>query len=147
MLSSLSFRYNYAYPFDSISLVIRSHSHPSFILEPLLLIPLMLSSILRFHCSYPRPTLNIFPPSQLYLATQLPYPQCTYALSFPFLSFSFPSHSMWLYHYIFILALTHHLFILHLMACIVLLSSSIVWVFLLFLWLIARLSLLYDWTV
>src|ERR1700674_2960798 len=69
-----------------------------------------------------------------------------YALSFPFLSFSFPSRSHWLYHYIFILALTHPL--IHLS------SHWLAIVLLLFLhssecssrsyWSIARLSLLYK---
>src|SRR5882762_8508040 len=34
-----------------------------------------------FTASYLVPLLNIFPPSQLYLATQLPYPQCHHMLS------------------------------------------------------------------
>src|SRR5882762_9171552 len=62
------------------------------------------------HCLIPRPTfryLSLSSPIFSYTASLSITPP--YALSFLFLSFSFPSHSYWLYHYIFILAITHPL--------------------------------------
>src|SRR5882762_6213290 len=65
---------------------------------------------LQFHCLIPCPTfqyLSSFSTIFSYTASLSIMPP--YAHSFPFLSFSFPSRSYWLYHYIFILALTHPL--------------------------------------
>jgi len=79
--------------------------------------PLLLSTFLfilsipfQIHCLVPCPTSQYLPPFLTifsYTASLSVTPP--YAPSFPFLSFSFPSHSYWLYHYIFILALTHPL--------------------------------------
>src|SRR6202051_4680812 len=138
-------------PFGSISLI-----HRIIICTSLFTIdrPFLLSTF-RFilpipfqsHCLVPRPTcqyLSSSSPIFSYTASLSIMPP--YAHSFPFLSFSFPSHSYWLYHYIFILALTHPL--IHPSShwlTIVLLSflyssecSSRSY------WSIARLSLLYE---
>src|SRR5882762_3119124 len=100
--------------FGSISLVYRITIRTSLfaIDRPLLLntFPFILPISFKPHCLVPRPTFQ-------YLSSSLPIFSYTaslsitppYALSFPFLSFSFPSHSYWLYRYIFILALTHPL--------------------------------------
>jgi hypothetical protein len=78
------------------------HNRPSFAIEYLSLYPFYLLLV-----SSPR-TSSHFPislPIFSYTASLSITPP--YALSFPFLSFDFPSHSYWLYQYIFILALTH----------------------------------------
>ena len=100
--------------FGSISLVYRITIHTGlFIIDrPLLLstFSFILSIPFKSHCLIPRPTfqyLSSSSPIFSYTASLSITPP--YALSFPFLSFSFPSPSYWLYHYIFILALTHPL--------------------------------------
>src|SRR5882762_2779383 len=138
-------------PFDSISLLHQITIHTGlFVLDrPFLLSTFLfiLSIPFRFHCLVPRPTFRYLSPfSTIFSYTASLSITPPYALSFPFLSFSFPSHSYWLYHYIFTLALTHPL-----------IHPSSHWltiVLLLFLhssecsfrsyWSIARLSLLYE---
>ena len=100
-------------PFDSISLIHRITIRTGlFILDrPFLLntflfiLYLLWNSLPRtsshFSISSPFSTILSYTAS---LSTMPPY-----ALSFLFLPFSFPSHSYWLYHYIFILALIHPL--------------------------------------
>src|SRR5882762_2468121 len=101
-------------PFDSISLLHRITIHTGlFILDR----PFLLSTFhfilpipFRFHCLIPHPTSQYLSPfSTIFIYTASLSITPPYALSFSFLSFSFPSHSYWLYHYIFILALTHPL--------------------------------------
>jgi len=76
------------------------HNRPPFSIEYLSLYPsyLLLVSLPRtsshFSISIPFSTIFSYTAS---LSTTPPY-----APSFPFLSFSFPSHSYWLYHYIYI---------------------------------------------
>jgi hypothetical protein len=68
--------------------------------------PFILSMPFGIHCLIPHPTSQYLPPFLTifsYTASLSITPP--YAHSSPFLSFSFPSHSHWLYHYIFILAL------------------------------------------
>src|SRR5882762_8628156 len=101
-------------PFDSISLLHRiTICTGLFILDR----PFLLSTSLfilpipfQFHCLVPCPTSQYLSPLLTifsYTASLSVTPP--YAHSVPFLSFSFLSHSYWLYHYIFILALTHPL--------------------------------------
>ena len=79
--------------------------------------PFLLSTFLfilpipfRFHCLISCPTFQYLSPfSTIFSYTAALSIMPPYALSFPFLSFSFLSHSYWLYYYIFILALTHPL--------------------------------------
>src|ERR1700676_2499101 len=138
-------------PFGSISLIHRITIRTGlFVIDrPLLLstFSFILSIPFESHCLVPRPNsqyLSLSSPIFSYTASLSITPP--YALSFPFPSFSFPSHSYWLYHYIFILALTHPLihplshwlaivllFFLHSSEC----SSRSYWS-------IARLSLLYE---
>src|SRR6202790_412498 len=101
-------------PFGSISLIHRITIRTGlFVIDrPLLLSTFLfiLSIPFKSHCLVPRPTfqyLSSSSPIFSYIASLSITPP--YALSFPFLSFDFPSHSYWLYHYIFILALTHPL--------------------------------------
>src|SRR5882762_11633803 len=139
-------------PFDSILLLHQITIHTGlFILDhPFLLstFHFILPILFRFHCLVPHPTsryLSLFSTIFSYTASLSIMPP--YAPSFPFLPFSFPSHSSyWLYHYIFILALTHPLThpSSHWLAIVLLLflhsseypSRSY--------WSIARLSLLYE---
>jgi hypothetical protein len=101
-------------PFGSISLLHQITIHTGlFILDrPFLLSTFLfiLSIPFGIHClvshttfQYLSPFLTIF--SYTAFLSVMP----SYAHSFPFLPFSFLSHSYWLYHYIFILALTHPL--------------------------------------
>src|SRR5882762_11955405 len=137
-------------PFGSVSLLHWITIHTGlFILDH----PFLLSTFLfifpipfQFHCLVPCPTSQYLPPFLTifsYTASLSVMPP--YAHS-PFLPFSFLSHSYWLYHYIFILALTHPLIhpsshwltivlplFLHSSEC----SSHSYWS-------IARLSLLYE---
>src|ERR1700676_3717113 len=138
-------------PFGSISLIHRITIHTGlFTLDrPLLLstFSFILSIPFKSHCLVPCPTfqyLSLSSPIFSYTASLSITPP--YAPSFPFLSISFPSHSYWLYHYIFILALTYPLIHLssHWLAIVVPLflhssecSSRSYWS-------IARLSLLYE---
>src|SRR5882762_11254068 len=101
-------------PFGSISLLHWITIHTGlFILD----CPFLLSTFLftlpipfQFHCLVPCPTSQYLSPLLTifsYTASLSVTPP--YAHSVPFLSFSFLSHSYWLYCYIFILALTHPL--------------------------------------
>ena len=138
-------------PFDSISLLhwitictgLFISDHPFLPSTFLFILPIPF----QFHCLIPRPTSRYLSPfSTIFSYTASLSTTPPYALSFPFLSFSFPSHSYWLYHYIFILALTYPL--------IHPLSHWLTIVLLLFLhssecssrsyWSIVRLSLLYE---
>src|SRR5882762_1083680 len=101
-------------PFDSISLLHWITIHTGlFILD----CPFLLSTFLfilpipfQFHCLIPHPTSQYLPPFlTIFSYTASLSVTSPYAHSFPFLPFSFPSHSYWLYHYTFILALTHPL--------------------------------------
>src|SRR5882762_8323096 len=101
-------------PFNSISLIhwitlctgLFTLDHP-FLLSTfpsILLIPF------RFHCLTSHSTSQYLSPfSTIFSYTASLTIMPPYAPSFPFLSFSFPSHPYWLYHHIFILALTHPL--------------------------------------
>jgi hypothetical protein len=79
--------------------------------------PLLLSTFLsilpipfQLHCLVSRSTFQYLSPfSTIFSCTASLSITPPYAPSFPFLSFSFPSRSHWLYHFIFILALTHPL--------------------------------------
>jgi hypothetical protein len=94
-----------------LAIISEHHSHRSLHNEP----PFLLSTFLfilpipfQVHCLVPRTTfryLSLSVTISSYTASILVTPP--YAHSFPFLSFYFPSHSYWLYHPIFILALTH----------------------------------------
>jgi hypothetical protein len=101
-------------PFGSISLIHRITIRTGLftIDRPLLLSTsrFILPISFKSHCLIPRPTfqyLSSSSPIFSYTASLSITPP--YALSFPLLSYSFPSHSYWLYRYIFILALTHPL--------------------------------------
>src|ERR1700676_2292052 len=138
-------------PFDSISLLhwITIRTGLFTLDRPFLLstFHFILPIPLQFHCLVPCPTsryLSSFSTIFSYTASLSIMPP--YAPSFRFLSFSFPSRSYWLYHYIFILALTHPLIhpSSHWLAIVLLLflhsskCSSCSY------WSIARLSLLYE---
>ena len=101
-------------PFDSISLLHWITIRTSlFVLD----CPFLLSTLLvilpipfQFHCLVPHPTSQYLSPfSTIFSYTASLSITPPYAFSFPFLPFSFLSYSYWLYHYIFILALTHPL--------------------------------------
>jgi len=142
----------YAYPLQLyLAHTSDHHSHRS--LHIRLTFSIVVSFALSFlspssiHCLVPAPLLNISSPfSTVFSYTASLSITPPYAPSFPFLSFSFPSHSYWLYHYIFILALIIHLFILRLI------GSQFVYYPLTIVpsvpshsyWSIARLSLLYE---
>jgi hypothetical protein len=102
----------YAYPLRLyLTATSDYHSHWSLHIR----LPFLLSTFLfilpiplQFHCLEPRPTFRYLSPfSTIFSYTASLSITPPYAYSVPFLSFSFPSHSYWLYHYIFILALTH----------------------------------------
>jgi hypothetical protein len=81
------------------------HNGPPFLLSTFLII---LSISFRIHCLVSRTTFHYLSLSvtiSSYTASILVTPP--YAHSFPFLSFYFPSHSYWLYRFIFILTITH----------------------------------------
>src|SRR5882762_6001135 len=120
------------------------HNRPPFSIEYLSLYPSYLLLVSLPHTSSHFRYLSLSSPIFSYTASLSTTPP--YALSFPFLSLSFPSHSYWLYHYIFILAFTHPL-----------IHPSSHWLAIVLLpfprsserssrsyWSIARLSLLYE---
>jgi hypothetical protein len=81
------------------------HNGPPFLLSTFLFI---LSIPFGIHCLVPCTTSqNLSLPLTIFSYTASLSVTPPYAHPFPFLSFSFLSHSYWFYHYIFTLALTH----------------------------------------
>jgi len=93
-------------PFGSISLIHRITIRTGLFhnRRPFYWVPLALSFLSPLvSLLIPRPLFISLLSSRYY--SQLPYLEPHMPSLFPFLSFSFPSHSYWLYHYIFILGI------------------------------------------